>query len=167
MQAQALLNMQKIKDASQVLLETSYPTQIIAGQLDIGKTGQALADLKQAALGIAYSLSGKTVAVAEMKNFIESYAPTPFNDNARIKAKVARLNQFYEALLSASRGGQDYDKAFAHAMKVIDIKNPDGTKSTERSGPLSASDGDRAVKRAPDLSGVSTDDLLRQLGGGR
>lgn len=167
MQAQALLNMEKIKQASKILLNTSYPVQVVAGQWDIGETGQALADMKQAALGIAYSLSGKTVAVAEMKNFIDAYAPTPFDSNARIKAKVDRLNQFYGALISATRGGQDYDKAYAKAMAVMGVKNPDGTMPGAPSGPLSASDGDRATSRVPDFKDVSTEELLRRLSGGR
>ena len=178
MQAQALLNKQKLKQASNVLLgidpkdpnkteRSGIVDRAIPGYFNIGETGQALADLKQAAIGIAYSLSGKTVAVAEMKNFIDAYGPQWNDTNARVKAKVERMNQFYDALISATRGGQDYDKAFAKAMAVMGVKNPDGTNPGAPSGPLSASDGDRATKRVPDLSDVSTEDLLRRLGGGR
>lgn len=166
-QAQALINMQKITQASNRLLEDSYIGRTAAGLANIGETGQAFADTKQAALGIAYALSGKTVAIAEMKNFVDAYGPTPGDTDARIKAKTERMLQFYHALLSASRGGQDYDKAFASAMARMGVKNPDGTLAGAPQGPLSATDGDRATKRAPDLSGVSTEELLRRLGGGR
>ncbi len=176
-QAQALINMEKIKQASATLLKggfggsvipgADYVGRSVAGLANIGETGQAFADMKQAALGIAYALSGKTVAVAEMHNFIDAYGPRPGDGDARIKAKTERMLQFYHALLSANRGGQDYDKAFARAMAVMGVKNPDGTLAGGPSGPLSSSDGDRAVKRAPDLSNVSTEDLLRQLNGGR
>lgn len=166
-QAQALINMEKITQASKRLLQDTYVGRTLAGLTNIGETGQAFADMKQAALGIAYSLSGKTVAVAEMNNFIDAYGPKPGDGDARIKAKTERMLQFYHALLSANRGGQDYDKAFARAMATMGVKNPDGTLAGGPQGPLSASDGDRATKRAPDLSGVSTEDLLRRLGGGR
>jgi len=166
-QAQALINMEKITQASKRLLQDTYIGRTVAGAANIGETGQAFADMKQAALGIAYALSGKTVAVAEMNNFIDAYGPRPGDGDARIKAKTERMMQFYHALLSANRGGQDYDKAFARAMATMGVKNPDGTLAGGPQGPLSASDGDRATKRAPDLSKVSTEDLLRQLNGGR
>lgn len=161
MQAQAMLNMQKIDQASKVLLDTNIATQAVAGYFNLGQTGQALADMKQAALGIAYSLSGKTVAVAEMKNFIDAYGPTPFDTNERIRAKVQRMNQFYGALIAATRGGEDYDKAFARAMAVMGVKNPDGTPVGQ---PAAASAGRTA---APDLSGVPTEELVRRLQGAR
>lgn len=172
-QAQVLMNMQKIDQATKKLLEPSfagaitpggvgdYVTRSIAGQANVGETGQAFADLKQAALGIAYALSGKQVAVAEMKNFIDSYGPQPWDSEWRIKAKAERMKEFYGALLSATRGGQDYDKAFATAMAKMGVKNPDGTPAGQ---PAAASAGQPPP---PDLSKVPTEELLRRLPGAR
>jgi len=172
-QAQVLMNMQKIDQATKKLLEPGiagavtpggvgdYFTRSIAGQANVGETGQSFADLKQAALGIAYALSGKQVAVAEMKNFIDSYGPQPWDTEWRIKAKSARMKEFYGALLSAVRGGEDYDKAFSRAMATMGVKNPDGTSV---GGPAGS---DAGKPPAPDLSKVPTDELLRRLQGGR
>jgi hypothetical protein len=172
-QAQVLMNMQKIDQATKKLLEPGiagavtpggvgdYFTRSIAGQANVGETGQAFADLKQAALGIAYALSGKQVAVAEMKNFIDSYGPQPWDTEWRIKAKAARMKEFYGSLLSAVRGGEDYDKAFSKAMATMGVKNPDGTPAAGPAG------SDAGKPPAPDLSKTPTEELLRRLQGGR
>lgn len=172
-QAQVLMNMQKIDQATKKLLEPGiagavtpggvgdYLTRSIAGQANVGETGQAFADLKQAALGIAYALSGKQVAVAEMKNFIDSYGPQPWDSEWRIRTKAERMKEFYGTLLSAVRGGQDYDKAFAAAMAKMGVKNPDGTPA---GAPAAASAG---AKPAEDLSKLPTEELWRRLPGAR
>lgn len=165
-QAVALMNMSKIEDASKRLLASDYITRTAAGALNIGELGQAFADMKQGALGIAYALSGKQVAVAEMKNFIEAYGPVPGDGADRIKQKTQRMREFYHALLTASRGGESYETAFARAMAATGLKNPDGSPVGQ---PAAASAG-RGVGDPPrpnDVRGLSTDELIRRLNGGR
>ena len=137
-QAAALLNLRKIESASKLLTDTNYLSRTVQGALNVGDVGQAFADMKQGALGIAYALSGKTVAVAEMKNFIEAYGPQPGDSADRIINKTDRMRQFYEALLTASRGGEQYELAFAKAMAATGLKNPDGSKTGQ---PAAASAG--------------------------
>lgn len=164
-QAVALLNMNKIEAASKQLLNTDYITRTAAGALNIGQTGQSFADMKQGAMGLAYALSGKTVAVAEMRNFIEAYGPVPGDSAERIQNKTQRMRDFYQALLTASRGGESYETAFARAMSATGLKNPDGSPAGQ---PAAASAG--APRNQPpvqDLRGMSTDDLIRRLNGGR
>lgn len=165
-QAVALMNWNKIESASKQLLDTGYVTRTVAGAANIGDTGQAFADMKQGALGIAYALSGKTVAVAEMKNFIEAYGPVPGDGDKRIRDKTERMKQFYSALLTASRGGAAYETAFARAMAATGIKNPDGSATGE---PAAASAGtqQRPPANGGGLSTMSTEDLIRRLNGGR
>jgi hypothetical protein len=179
-QAVALMNMNKIEAAGDVLLgkrtgrvdERGQPiresgpylaTRAIAGSLNMGDIGQAYADMRQGALGIAYALSGKTVAVAEMKNFIEAYGPTPLDSPERIASKMQRMRDFYQALLTASRGGVSYETAFARAMAATGLRNPDGTPAGE---PAAASGGTRPPP-ANDVRGMSTEDLVRRLNSGR
>ncbi|MEG7674140.1 hypothetical protein U2071_15830, partial [Listeria monocytogenes] len=57
-QAAALINMKKIDQASKRLLQDSDLGRTAAGLANVGETGQAFADMQQAALGIAYALSG-------------------------------------------------------------------------------------------------------------
>lgn len=166
-QAVALMNMNKIEQASKKLLEYSYLTRTALGALNVGEAGQAFADMKQGALGIAYALSGKQVSVAEMKNFIEAYGPVPGDSAERIQNKTQRMRQFYEALLTASRGGEPYERAFARALASTGIRNPDGSPST---APAAASGGARPAAPANPRAGVrgmTTDELIRSLNGGR
>ena len=182
-QAVALMNWNKIEAAADTLLgkrtgrvgqdgkpireEGPYAlTRAVQGGLNMGEIGQAYADMKQGALGIAYALSGKTVAVAEMKNFIEAYGPTPLDSPDRIGIKMERMKQFYSALLTASRGGESYEQAFARAMSVTGIKNPDGSPTGQ---PAAAGAGAprAAAPNGSSLSTMSTDDLIRRLNGGR
>jgi hypothetical protein len=177
-QATALLNLKKIEAAGDVLIGkrqlgpdgkstrdssgASYPVRAVAGQLNIGDTGQAFVDMKQSAMGIAYALSGKTVAVAEMKNFMDAYGPTPLDSADRIETKISRLKDFYNTLITASRGGESYEQAFAKATASMGIKNPDGSAMgqpavAERTG----------APPPPDLSKLTTEELVRRLGGGR
>lgn len=165
-QAVALMNWNKIESASKQLLDTGYVTRTVAGAANLGDTGQAFADMKQGALGIAYALSGKTVAVAEMKNFIEAYGPVPGDGDKRIRDKTERMKQFYSALLTASRGGAAYETAFARAMAATGIKNPDGSAVGE---PAAAGAGtpQRPPANGGGLSTMSTEDLIMRLNGGR
>jgi len=164
-QAVALMNLNKIEEASKKLQSYDYVSRTGLGALNIGEVGQAFADMKQGALGIAYALSGKTVAVAEMKNFIEAYGPTPGDSADRIKNKTERMRQFYQALLTASRGGEGYETAFARAMSATGLKNPDGSPA---GAPAAASGGTRPSQNQPnDIRGLSTDELVRRLNGGR
>lgn len=183
-QAVSLMNMNKIEAAGDVLLgkrtgrvdENGQPiresgpflaTRAIAGYGNIGEIGQAFADMRQGALGIAYALSGKTVAVAEMKNFIDAYGPTPLDSPERIANKMERIRQFYQALLTASRGGESYETAFARAMAATGLKNPDGTPA----GAPAAASGGTTPRGQPAPTGsvrdLPTDELVRRLNGGR
>jgi hypothetical protein len=108
--------------------------------VNAGDTAQAFSDLKQAALNIAYTMSGKQVAVSEMKNFIDAYAPTPNDTERDIELKVSRMKTFYAHLKGASRGGRDVDetdirKAIATAMAPE--RAPDGadTRKTDPQNP--------------------------------
>lgn len=173
-QATVLMNMQKIEGATDVLLGRRtgkvdqqgrpvreggpwYPTRAVAGHLDIGEVGQAYSDLEQGALGIAYALSGKQVAVAEMKAFIRAYGPQPTDGADRISAKVQRLKQFYGTLLSASRGGESYEQAFARAVATMGVRNPDGSSA---SGTPPAS----PAAKPSGLENISTEELIKRLG---
>lgn len=168
-QAVALMNLKKIDEASKTLLNAplGFPQRAFQGFINQGEVGQAFNDMKQGAMGIAYALSGKTVAVAEMKNFMDAYGPSPFDSADRIVAKTKRLRQFYEALMSASRGGESYEQAFARAMATMGVKNPDGTAT---GAPAAASAGAQSAPpgaAAPDVKGLSTDELMRRAFGGR
>lgn len=165
-QAVALMNMNKIEQASKRLLDSNWVSRTVQGLGNIGEVGQAFADMKQGALGIAYALSGKTVAVAEMKNFIEAYGPVPGDSAERIVAKTQRMRDFYQALLTASRGGESYETAFARAMASTGLKNPDGSPA---GAPAAASGGTRPQIQAPanDIRGLPTEELVRRLNGGR
>ena len=125
-QAIALMNYNKVENATNKLLEYDTISRGVMGQLNIGEVARAYADLEQGATGLAYALSGKTLAVAEMKSFVNAYKPTPFDSNDTIKAKVESMKTFYETLLSASRGGESYEQAFARAIAKAGLKNPDG-----------------------------------------
>lgn len=144
-QAVALMNMNKIEDASKKLLSYDYLSRTVGGALNIGEIGQAFSDMKQGAMGLAYALSGKTVAVAEMKNFMEAYGPAPGDGEQRIKLKTQRMRDFYQALLTASRGGESYETAFARAMASTGLTNPDGTPAGQ---PAAASAGQPKVDPA-------------------
>lgn len=165
-QAVALMNMNKVEQASKKLTDYNWASRTALGAMNVGEVGQAFADMKQGALGIAYALSGKTVAVAEMKNFIEAYGPVPGDSAERIQNKTQRMRDFYQALLTASRGGESYEKAFARAMASTGLKNPDG-------GPAGAPAVAGSTSMPPPgnpgagLSGVSTEELVRRLSGGR
>jgi len=165
-QAVALMNWNKVDAASKKLLEYSLIPRATLGAGNIGEVGQAYADLRQGAIGIAYALSGKTVAVAEMNNFLDAYAPTPTDRADRIKWKVSRIQDFYQAMLTASRGGASYERAFADAMARIGLKNPDGSPA---GAPAAASGGTRPQIQAPanDIRGLPTEELVRRLNGGR
>jgi len=163
-QAVAMLNLKKVDDAAKTMLSAplGMAQRAAQGYGNIGEIGQAYVDMKQAAMGIAYALSGKTVAVAEMKNFMDAYGPTPADSAARIETKVKRLKDFYQALITASRGGESYENAFARAAAGMGLKNPDGTPMGQ---PGAAAAGREPA--AEDLSKLSTQDLLKRLGGGR
>lgn len=163
-QAVAMLNLKKIEAAAETLKSAplGMAQRAAQGYGNIGDIGQAYVDMKQAAMGIAYALSGKTVAVAEMKNFMDAYGPTPADSAARIETKVKRLKDFYQALITASRGGESYENAFARAAAGMGLKNPDGTPMGQ---PGAAAAGREPA--AEDLSKLSTQDLLKRLGGGR
>lgn len=163
-QAVAMLNLKKIDAAAETLKSAplGMAQRAAQGYGNIGEIGQAYVDMKQAAMGIAYALSGKTVAVAEMKNFMDAYGPTPADSAARIETKVKRLKDFYQALITASRGGESYENAFARAAAGMGLKNPDGTPMGQ---PGAAAAGREPA--AEDLSKLSTQDLLKRLGGGR
>lgn len=166
-QAVALMNMNKVEQASKKLLDYNWLTRTALGATNIGEVGQAFADMKQGALGIAYALSGKTVAVAEMKNFIEAYGPVPGDSADRIMNKTQRMRDFYQALLTASRGGESYETAFARAMAATGLKNPDGTPA---GAPAAASGGTRGQPPAQtggSVRDLPTDELVRRLQGGR
>jgi len=166
-QAVALMNMNKVEDASKKLLEYNWAWRTGLGALNVGEVGQAFADMRQGALGIAYALSGKTVAVAEMKDFIEAYGPVPGDSAERIQQKTLRMRQFYQALLTASRGGESYETAFARAMAATGLKNPDGTPA----GAPAAASGGTTLRGQPAPTGsvrdLPTDELVRRLNGGR
>lgn len=167
-QAVALMNFNKIEEATKKLLAAPYglPQRAVQGWLNQGEVGQAFADLEQGATGLAYALSGKQVAVAEMKSFINAYKPEPFDSAERIKAKVERMKSFYQNLLSASRGGEPYERAFARAAAAANIKNPDGTPL---GAPASASAGRNPNDSQPagNASSLSTEELMRRAFGGR
>lgn len=166
-QAVALMNMNKVEDASKKLLSYNWLTRTALGAAGIGEINLAFADMKQGALGIAYALSGKTVAVAEMNNFMDAYGAKPGDSAETIIAKTQRMRQFYQALLTASRGGESYETAFARAMAATGLKNPDGTPA----GAPAAASGGTTPRGQPAPSGsvrdLPTDELVRRLQGGR
>lgn len=161
-QATAMLNFRKIEAATDKLLEYSLPGRAVRGTFNMGEVGQAYSDLEQGATGLAYALSGKQVAVAEMKSFINAYKPEPFDSEDRIKLKVSRMKSFYEALLTASRGGESYEQAFARAVATAGLKNPDGGTA---GAPAAASAGQqqRQPQDSGGLRGLTTDELVRRL----
>jgi len=150
-QAVANMHLKAIGNATKTLLGAplGLPQRAFQGSINQGEIGQAFSDLRQASMGIAYALSGKTVAVAEMKNFMDAYGPQPFDSADRIKSKTQRLKAFYGTLLSAVKGGESYEQAFSKASAGMGAGTLPGEKPEKE-----------------DLRNLSTEELLKRLGGG-
>ena len=116
---QALItrNMSVIDDATKVLKNQSFGAagRAISGTLNYGENARAFSDMRQAAMNIAYILSGKTVGKAELQFFMDAYTPKPTDSVATIDHKVKRMKSFYDALSAAKNKGLPPDQAWSLA----------------------------------------------------
>lgn len=172
-QATTKMHMENIDRLTKVLLSQPWASRALSGAVNeggvmgaiasvpaaafnTGDTAQAFSDLKQAALGIAYLLSGKQVAVKEMENFTNAYAPSPGDSERRIQLKVASMKRFYGALLEAAKSKEidERDVAKAAAAATGAGMQPQGSGQPQGGGDNP-------------LANVPTEELLRRLNSGR
>lgn len=142
--------------AEKELLSSSLPGRAVAGYLDYGKTGEALRDYEQAALGAVYTLSGKQTTNKEMERFLNLYKPSAGDSADRIKWKTNRIRSFLKGLVSGMEDGMSrgltreeaYQEAEGRAMFGA------GDRSSAPSG---------GGKKGNDLRGLSDQELLEML----
>lgn len=111
------LNLAKIDEAHKSLLDQSFgwAGRSLSGAIGYGENARAFEDLKQAAMNIAYVLSGKSVGKAEFENFMSAYGPKPGDSDATINHKVRRMKEFFTMLGQAQASGMDGQQAWAKA----------------------------------------------------
>jgi hypothetical protein len=87
-----------LADAEEKLLRANLAQRAFGQVADYGEQGQAAADWENAVLGLVYERSGKQTAVAEMERWLKTYGPKPLDSEERVKAKIQRVRDYYEAL---------------------------------------------------------------------
>jgi hypothetical protein len=129
------------------LKEGGIAGRMVSNTLGLEEVGAAFDKYKEGVMQTVYALSGKQVTQGEMKSFLDLYMPQAGESTWLIKDKTKRLKTILSTLRSKVRTGMLFNDAMTDAIASA--------------GAPGSGQGGGGQK--PDLSKVSTEELLRSL----
>lgn len=150
-----------LEEAERILGKTGTMSQLAGDTYKIpgtdmklggyGEAGRGFRAAESAVLQLNFALSGKSVSNAEREEFQRLYRPTALDSEATQKWKIGEAKKFFQTVLTARKKGMDDDRiAELYRKQLADVSG--GPPAEEPAQP-----------RKPDLSGMSTDELLKRL----
>lgn len=97
-------HLDSLASAEKTLLSHNLLERTIGVGTNVGEIGMAANDWTSAVLGLVYERSGKQTAVAEMKQWLDTYGPKTGDSYDRVKGKIQRTRDYYKALTGEDLG---------------------------------------------------------------